>query len=425
MKHALFVSFHYPPDGTGSGVLRTLKYTRYLADQGWRSTVLCPDVTAYDVIDEAMLKQVPDVVRIVRTGYWNTKRHFALRGRYAAIMAVPDVWIGWLPFALAAGTRIAREDAFDVIYSTSPPASAHLIAWRLAEALKKPWVADFRDPWIEDPPEPGAPAGLVFRKIDRWLEKKVIERCSHVVTSTAHLRDAIAQRYPLQPQAKLTAIPNGYDEADFSQLPPIRTSEHANLCIVHAGSINPHFRDPRPLFRALRIAADAGRVDLGRVRLRFVGAGPDGGSPELAQAVREAGLQANVEFLPRLPYADGLRELARADVLLLLQASEDTRGLVPAKLYEYLRMQKPVMALVLEGETTRILESTGGGVSIDPGDEPRLVSELANVYRRWCDGTLERERANLSIVRRVDRRELTRELAAIFETLAATPNPSA
>ncbi|MGZ5226341.1 MAG: hypothetical protein ACXWCS_19445, partial [Burkholderiales bacterium] len=121
----------------------------------------------------------------------------------------------------------------------------------------------------------------------------------------------------------------------------------------------------------------------------------------------------------------GLRELARADVLLLLQASEDTRGLVPAKLYEYLRMQKPVLALVLQGETSRILQSTGGGVSIDPGDEARLVSELANVYGRWNDGTLERERANLSIVRRFDRRELTRELAAIFETLAATPNPSA
>jgi glycosyltransferase involved in cell wall biosynthesis len=156
-----------------------------------------------------------------------------------------------------------------------------------------------------------------------------------------------------------------------------------------------------------------------------VGAGPDGDSPELAKAVRDSGLQANVEFLPRLPYAEGLHELARADVLLLLQASEDTRGLVPAKLYEYLRMQKPVMALVLPGETTRILDSTGGGVSIDPGDQPQLVSELASVYRRWCDGTLDRQRANLSIVRRFDRRELTRELAAIFETVAGTPNPSA
>ena len=182
----------------------------------------------------------------------------------------------------------------------------------------------------------------------------------------------------------------------------------------------------RPDFRELvGDLPDEERARLERVHDLLIAAGPP---PELPPALVEPDLdprEENVEFLPRLPYADGLRELAQADVLLLLQASEDTRGLVPAKLYEYLRMQKPVLALVLRGETTRILESTGGGVSIDPGDEPRLVSELANMYRRWCDGTLERERANLSIVRRFDRRELTRELAAIFETLAATPNPSA
>src|SRR4051794_12630525 len=78
VRHALFVSFHYPPDASSSGVLRTLKYTRYLADQGWRATVLCPDVTAYDVTDEALMRQVPPAVRIMRTRYWNTKRHLSV-----------------------------------------------------------------------------------------------------------------------------------------------------------------------------------------------------------------------------------------------------------------------------------------------------------------------------------------------------------
>ncbi|MEN3353200.1 MAG: hypothetical protein V7640_1358 [Betaproteobacteria bacterium] len=424
MKHALFVSFHYPPDASSSGVLRTLKYTRYLADQGWRATVLSPEVTAYDVIDADLMKQVPHDVGIVRTAYRNSKQHFGLNGRYAAIMALPDVWIGWLPWALAAGKRIAERDPVDVIYSTSPPATSHLIAWRLAARLHKPWVVDFRDPWIEEPPEPGAPSGLIYRKVDKWLERKVIEQCSHVVTSTADLRDKIAERYPLQPRDKFTAISNGYDEADFSQLPPI-SELGPHLRIVHAGSINGQFRDPRPLFTALRTAADIGRLDIDRVRLRFIGSGSYADSPELHEAIRRRRLNACVEFMPRLPYASSLRELATADVLLLLQASEDTRGLVPAKLYEYLRMQKPVLALVLPGEASRVLQTTDGGVAIDPTDQHRLVEELVRLYRRWSDGTLQREGADLAVVRRFDRRELTRELASIFERLAGTVSPSA
>ena len=415
MKHALFVAFYYPPDASSSGVLRTLKYTRYLADHGWRVTVLSPNITAYDAIDEGMMKQIPDSVRVIRTRYWNTKRHLALRGRYAALMALPDIWIGWLPWALGAGKRIGRQDPIDVIYSTSPPSTAHLVAWRLADRLKRPWVADFRDPWIEEPPEPGAPNGILYRTLDRWLERKVVERCSHLITTTSDLRKTLATRYPGLPPDKSTTIPNGYDEADFDGLPLGTQLKDGFLRIVHAGLLNPHFRDPAPLFRALRAAADSGRLDPSRIRLRFLGGGPYADSSELKAAVADARLTDSVEFVPRMPYSEALGELAKADVLLLLQASEDTRGLVPAKLYEYLRMQKPVLALVLAGETSSVLEKTGGGMAIDPVDQSRLASALANIYQRWQAGTLSREHADLAVVRRYDRRELTRELAAIFE----------
>src|SRR6185503_12411693 len=125
------------------------------------------------------------------------------------------------------------------------PATAHLIAWRLSVLLHKPWVADFRDPWIEDPPEPQAPSGAVFRSIDKWLEKKVISCCAHVTASTSDLRDALVERYPSQPRTKFSAIPNGYDEADFAQLPHAVGVADGRLNMLHAGNINPEFRDPR------------------------------------------------------------------------------------------------------------------------------------------------------------------------------------
>ena len=419
MKHALFVAFHYPPDASSSGVLRTLKYTRYLAEHGWRITVLSPHASAYDSVDETSLAGIPATVKVVRTPYLNTRRHLSLRGRYLALAALPDRYIGWLPWALAAGRRIARRDPVDLVYSTSPPATAHLIAWRLARSLRKPWVADFRDPWFEEIAEPGAPAGRLFRAIDRRLEAHVVADASHVVSTTEDVRGMLMARYPALPRGKFSVIANGYDEQDFAALPMQTGTPTDRLTLVHAGSINPHFRDPVPLLAALRHAADAGALDATRIRLRFLGGGAYAESTELRQAIAAHGLVDSVETVPRLPYAQGLRELAAADVLVLLQASEDTRALVPAKLYEYLRLRKPVLALTLPGEVSALLATTAGGFAVDPADSAQLVQVLTTLYRGWQAGTLHAQRAAPEALQRYERRSLAGELAAVFARLSA------
>lgn len=415
MRHALFVSFQYPPDASSSGVLRTLKYTRYLAEHGWRITVLSPYATAYETVDDSTVRDIPGTVKVIRTAYLNTKQHLSVRGRYPALAALPDRFIGWLPWALAAGERIGRNDPVELIYSTSPPATAHLVARCLAWRLTKPWVADFRDPWFEDLPEEGAPAGKMFRKLDRWLEARVARDCAHVVTTTRSLRDTLVARHTSLPAEKFSVIPNGYDEADFSGLALGGKPPTDRLTIVHAGGINPHFRDPVPLLRALKQAAAVGILNADQVRVRFLGGGAYADSAELRKAVADIGLSGSVEIISRLPYANALQELANADVLLLLQASEDTRGLVPAKLYEYLRMQKPVLALTLGGEASALLEQTGGGFVVDPADAAQLARVLGEIFSRWQQGTLGRCRASQAVVQRYDRRALAGELATIFE----------
>ena len=132
MRHALFVAFHFPPEAGSSGVLRTLKYVRYLDEYGWRVTVIAPRVDAYTVMDAELQTQVPASCRVVRTGYLNTKRHFALFGRYPSLLALPDVWTGWYPWAVAAARRVLDADPVDLVYSTSPHATAHLIARSIA-----------------------------------------------------------------------------------------------------------------------------------------------------------------------------------------------------------------------------------------------------------------------------------------------------
>ena len=415
MMHALFIAYHYPPESSSSGVLRTLKHTRYLGRFGWRVTVLTLDRGAYDTVDPQLEGQVPADVRVVRTPFVEVKRHLAVRGHYPSILAIPDRWIGWWPWAVAAGRRIVRNDPVDVIYSTSPHATAHLIALSLVRRARVPWVADFRDPWYEDPPEPGTTGIGQFAA--RRLERRVVARADRIVASTTRLRDMLASRYSWRPREAFLAIPNGYDEGDFAHIAAPAEEPGKEMLIVHAGSINENFRDPRPVFEAVRQAVAEGGMERSRIRIRFLGAGPFGESAVMQEAVRQAGLAANVEFRPRLSYQDSLLEQSRASVLLLLQASPDTINLVPAKLFEYLRTTRPVLALVPEGATAEVLRDTGGGWVVEPGDLHVLNNTLVTAYRAWMSGRLGSLAADPRRLEAFSRERLAAVLAGQFDTL--------
>ena len=420
-KHALFVAFHFPPEASSSGVLRTLKYARYLGAHGWRVTVLTLDRRAYDVQDPSLEEQIPPEVRVVRTPFLDLKRTLSIRGVYPGSLAVPDRWIGWWPWAVRAGRHVMRTDPVDLIYSTSPHATAHIVALRLGRD-GPPWVADFRDPWYEEPPEAGTLR--VVHWAGRHLERCVVQRASRVIASTGRLRDALAARYRDEPPEKFGAIPNGYDEEDFAGVAVQTGDRGGELLIVHVGSLNPIFRDPRPLFAAVHEAAARGSIDVSKVRFRFVGGGDFAGSREMSRAVAAMGLAGRVEFLPRVDYERALAEQARASLLLLLQASPDTADLVPAKLYEYLRAGRPVLALVEPGATAELMQETGGGWVVDPGSPDALCEAVSVAYRAWSAGTLEAMAADPGCLKRFSRERLAAELAVQFDSLVQSKAPS-
>jgi glycosyltransferase involved in cell wall biosynthesis len=415
MKRALFVAYHYPPESSSSGVLRTLKYSRYLGRFGWHVTVLTPTRDAYEVTDPKLEEQIPGDVRVVRTRFIDVKRHLAIRGSYPSFLAIPDRWIGWWPWAVAAGRRAVRDDRVDLVYSTSPHATAHLIGLALSRHAGIRWVADFRDPWYEEPPEAGTTRTAQFAA--RRLERLVVRRADRIMASTARLRDTLANRYPGEPREKFVAIPNGYDEEDFSLVVRPSRPSSDELLIVHAGYINGNYRDPRPVLEAVRRAGETGLVALRRIRVRFLGGGPFGESLEMKQAVERAGLASRVEFLPRVSYATSLAELSRAGMLLLLQASPDTVDLVPAKLFEYLRAGRPVLALVPEGATAEIMREVGGGWVVNPADSSALRDAIVTAYRAWVSGSLDSVTADQAALQKFSRERLAAQLAGHFDAL--------
>ncbi len=415
MKHALFVAYHYPPESSSSGVLRTLKYTRYLGRFGWRVTVLTLKREAYEVTDPQLEEQIPPDVRVIRTRFISVKRHLAIRGSYPSFLAIPDRWIGWWPWAVVAGRRIVKEESVDLVYSTSPHATAHLIALELSRRSRIRWVADFRDPWYEEPPETGTTRLAHFAA--RRLERLVVRHADRIVASTGRLRDALATRYPWKPRGKFVAIPNGYDEDDFARaVGPTRPSSE-ELLIVHAGSISADFRDPRPLLRG---GSAGGRGRTGGPRAHsdpFSWRRPVRGIPrdEAGHRGRRAHIAGGVPS-PRALWRRAC-STQRGWRLAVAASVAGYGGFGSGQALRIPQGGRPVLAMVPDGATGEVLRDVGGGWMVDPADSNGLRDTIAAAYRAWASGQLDSLTADPSALEKFSRERLAGELARQFNEL--------
>jgi hypothetical protein len=174
MKKVLMVAYHYPPIG-GGGVFRTLKFTKYLPQFGFRPYVLTVKNSMYTSKDLTLVKEIPPEVRILKTFSFEHRllRASRLLNIDPGWFFVPDVNVGWLPFSVRAGTKIIKQENIDVIYATAPIWTSLLIGCFLKKKTKKPLVVDFRDPWtINAHVEPPT---RFHAKIENFLERKVLQ----------------------------------------------------------------------------------------------------------------------------------------------------------------------------------------------------------------------------------------------------------
>lgn len=414
-KSALLIAFHFPPDGGSSGVLRPLKFSKYLPGHGWTPHVLTVRDSLFRVRDEGLLGDVPPEATVHRTLAWDSARHLAIGGRYLGWTAIPDRFISWLPLGITAGLRIIRREGIRVIWSTSPVPTAHLIAAALRARSGIPWIADFRDPWIEEGIYP--PPGSFRLRVERWMERRVLQRADRITVTTQFLKDEIADRHRWLDPSRIIVIYNGYDEADFAN---VRVAARVDRFeIAHAGFVNGEFRDPLPLLRVVAELIHEGTIPRNRILVTFLGGGAYLESREFRDGVAPLGLDGVVEIAPRVPHREALERLHAAGALLLLQASEDTRGLIPAKAFEYLRSTRPLLSLTPEGATSSLLKGMPECTVVDPSNKEALRGAVQDLYQAWAraPGAPTGPRP----VEQFERRRLTGELARLFESLAKPP----
>jgi glycosyltransferase involved in cell wall biosynthesis len=411
----LIVTMYFPPSG-GGGVQRPLKFATHLPELGIETHVLAPDDPQWIHRDDDL--HAPTLAWVHRaryvgpvgrkpaeelygtTGLARVTRQASLFGRR---LLVPDENVGWNLTAIPAAIRIVKQEGIDVVITTSPPSSVHLIGAAVKRATGVKWVADLRDSMVAHPHR--SAERLIVRAKEQGEQltaRLVASRADAIVAVSEAIADEVRER---NPKGSVTHISNGSDFDDFAGLEYQRGTRFR---ITHAGSFFGK-RDPRPFLTALGQVED--------VVARFVGDFRSS-DREWAETLELGG---RLELLPYVPRRQSLELQRDSEALLLLipEAAGRGRGVLSGKVFEYLAAERPILALVPpDGAAAALLRETGAGIVVAPDDVDGIVRELTALRNRWSDGELAEPPLSEEWRRRLSRRTRVEELAALLEKLA-------
>ena len=403
-RRVLMVLFHFPPIG-GVPVPRNVRNVQYLPRFGWTPLVVAPRRTG-GLMDQDGLALVPPQTRVIRSRLIeaDSLRPFvrlargvaglvrrtgsvssdppASEGRRVAnasgaglepssllrvqrLLFFPDNQVGWLPFALAAALRFRLTGGYDVVYSTSAPFTAHLVAGLVKQLTGARWVAEFRDPWVGNPVTDASAGPLPWfhrrlrTKVERWIVRSA-DRIVFVSPSTAR---RYRLRYP--EAAPMVVITNGHDRSEIVARPPA-TAGGGRFRIVWTGTLDrptelDAFLAGVAAFVARRTAATP------EIEIVFYGSVSEPCRAIADQFGRERGLGSILVFKGLVPRRRALEALAEADAaLVMLGAGPGMGQFVPGKLFEYLGQSTQVFAVLPPGDAREILHELDWGVVADP-----------------------------------------------------------
>ncbi len=431
MKKLLFIAYYFPPLGMG-GTQRSAKFVKYLPAFDWEPIVLTVKDVTYYAHDSSLIDEIKHTT-IVRTESLDPLRLMArfkkdssqdkaiteqetppsrianfLNRIITGWLLIPDSKILWLPFALISALRLIREHNIRVVYTTSPPHSAHLLGLILKIMKKVNWIADFRDDWTGGESQP-CPT-YFHHLVNRFWEKAVLRSADRVVAMCDHLRGQLAEKSGQQTNPnKLITITNGYDPDDFRGLLNAKLS--SQFTITHCGSIS-KVSDPKPFLKAVRDIFNAQPELRGEIKVQFVGTDIFG---RLRRHVDNLNLEEIISPITYLPHRDALKKIMASHLLLLVIHKKTSEEIMTSKVFEYLASGKPVLLLSSPGEVASMIRKMNRGQVVEYNDIKEIKNAIEHYYQKYKNGSLTFEKP-LSVTQ-FDRKELTKKLAQVISEI--------
>lgn len=373
-KKLLITSTHFPPDAR-PGTHRVTRFIKYLAKFGWDISVLTLKLESrFHTVreDAALVNKIPPSVKVYRTTAPRLAWPFSGLNSYL----VPDIESTWIPFACSKGVRIIKEQGIPCVFSTAPPWTTHVICSWFKRRTGIKWVADIRDPWTRRPWMPVEQRRGVRYNILKRIERAVVHTADRVVLNTEPLyRDFCSYYQEIDPKKFLT-IMNGIDPDDYRDLPSSYDSNPDRFVITHGGSLY-RKRDPRPFLRAVSELVKEKAITERNLIVQFIGG--IGSEFDIHRWIRELDLEAVVRVEPQIPHERYLGLLSESNMLLCIQPQTDLQ--VPSKLFEYIAVGKPILALVHDGATRDIVEQYSKGIARVPEDVAGIKEAILTVVR--------------------------------------------
>jgi glycosyltransferase involved in cell wall biosynthesis len=437
LKKVLIITYYWPPAG-GSAVYRWLKFTKYLREFGWEPVVYTAENGEYSELDPENEKDIPAGITIlkqpiwepyqlykrfigqkktekVNVGFLTEKKKPALAQRISVWVRgnffIPDARKFWIKSSVKYLTQWLAENPVDMIISSGPPHSMHLIAMKLKNKLNLPWVADFRDPWTKiDFYKELQLTWFADRKHHR-LEKQVVTSADCVVTVGNQMRE----EFEALGARKVMVITNGFDTADRIEE---KVECDLEFTLAHFGTVN-KARNPELLWKVLADIVNENTNFAKALRIKFVGRIDQ----SVLASIRSYNLESYLIKIDFLPHKEVLRLQKQSQVLLLLiNQTHNAQGILTGKFFEYLAAERPILAIgPTEGDVANILNTSKAGTIIDFNDYNGLKKTLLDMFDAYKGNRLS---VNTAGIMQYSRYELTRRLAGMMNELSQTKSLS-
>ena len=416
----LIITYYWPPAG-GSGVQRWLKFVKYLQEFGIEPVVYTVENANYLKQDASLLNEVPKGIEILKQPIWEptallfwkkskqqtkgisnvSKGGFLsfIRGNFF----IPDPKVFWVKPSVSYLQKYLDNHTIDVIISTGPPHSMHLIAEKLHQKNTVKWLADFRDPWSDLYYNKDFNQLAFAKNKNKRLEERILRNSDCILTVSNSLKEELEKT-----AKKVEVITNGFDD-EFSASNNVILDTKFSISYI---GLLPKQSNPKLLFKVLKGLCKESEIFKKDLKLNFIG----DISEEVKVEILANKLDENTDFVGYVSHQEAIAYQNKSQVLLLLIPNvKNNEGILTGKLFEYLKAKRPILAIGPEkGDLATILQETNSGVIVNFDAEEKLKLEIVALYQKYKEDKLT---VNFNNIEKYHRKELTKKLAFILKSL--------